>query len=121
MLLLTIGVLLQTQLTTPRPQVMNASAVSSIAAVPAISAPVIDGHGEDPAWAAARVIDAFRETRPVEDGDPRLKTEARIAYDERNLFVLVRAFDTAPDSIVGRLARRDEDPASDWINVYIDS
>ena len=33
----------------------------------------------------------------------------------------IRAFDTAPDSIVRRLARRDDRPHSDWVDVVIDS
>jgi hypothetical protein len=32
----------------------------------------------------------FRVFDPLEDGDPTFKTSARFAYDERNLYVLVR-------------------------------
>ncbi|HEX7939843.1 MAG TPA: DUF5916 domain-containing protein, partial [Gemmatimonadaceae bacterium] len=41
--------------------------------------------------------------------------------DERNLYVLVRAFDPHPDSIRAFLARRDVSTASDEIKIYIDS
>src|SRR5213079_1566441 len=40
---------------------------------------------------------------------------------ERNLYVLVRAFDPHPDSIRALLARRDVRTASDEIKVLIDS
>jgi hypothetical protein len=83
--------------------------------------PAIDGRDHDPIWAGAAVITEFREFTPVEDGDPRFRTEARVAYDARNLYVFVRAFDTAPDSILRLLSRRDVRTSSDQIKVVIDS
>lgn len=50
-----------------------------------------------------------------------MRTAASVAYDARNLYVFVRAFDPHPDSIVSLLARRDEMPPSDRITVMIDS
>ena len=82
---------------------------------------MIDGKGDDDAWGGAPVISDFRESRPVEGAEPKLRTEARVAYDARNLYVFVRAFDPHPDSITRRLARRDSDVESDWITVYVDS
>ena len=57
---------------------------------------------------------------PTENGDPRFRTEARVAYDEHNLYVLVRAFDPHPDSIVALLSRRDVRTQSEWLKVMID-
>jgi len=85
------------------------------------TAPTIDGRDDDAIWTNAAVITGFREFTPVEDGDPRFRTEARVAYDPRNLYVFVRAFDTAPDSILPLLSRRDVRSASDQIKVVIDS
>ncbi|MBC7893824.1 MAG: carbohydrate binding family 9 domain-containing protein [Cytophagaceae bacterium] len=84
-------------------------------------APTIDGKGSDPVWTSAQVIEGFRQFDPVEDGEPTFKTEARIAYDARNLYVLVRAFDPHPDSIMALLSRRDERTQSDYVRVIIDS
>ena len=74
----------------------------------ATKAPVIDGKADDAIWATAQVFDGFRTFDPVENGEPRFRTEARVAFDDRNLYVLVRAFDPHPDSIVALLepARR---------------
>lgn len=83
--------------------------------------PVIDGRDDDIAWQSAKVITEFQEHEPREGGDPRFKTEARITYDSRNLYVFVRAYDTAPDSIVALLSRRDLRTPSDYIHVMIDS
>lgn len=92
-------------------------AVASRAASP----PVIDGRGDDAAWATAQVVDGFRIFDPKEDGDPTFRTVARIAYDDRNLYVLVQAYDPHPDSISALLSRRDERTSSDYIRVSIDS
>jgi hypothetical protein len=90
-------------------------------AVRALKPPAIDGRADDAIWATAQVIEGFRVFDPSEDGEPRFKTEARVAYDERNLYVIVRAYDPHPDSIRALLARRDARTASDEIKVFIDS
>jgi hypothetical protein len=90
-------------------------------AVRAEPAPAIDGRDTDPVWSAAHVIEGFRQFDPVEDADPSFRTTARVAYDERNLYVLVRAYDPHPDSIMALLSRRDERTQSDYIRVIIDS
>ena len=83
---------------------------------------VIDGRDDDDAWRGAQIIDAFRVFDPTEDGDPRaFRTEARVLYDDRYLYVFVRAFDPRPDSILALLARRDVKTQSDWLHLMIDS
>ncbi len=74
-----------------------------------------------PLWENAQLIDGFRVFDPTEDGAPSMRTTAKIAYDERNLYVLVRAYDPHPDSIVALLSRRDVRTASEWIKIMIDA
>jgi hypothetical protein len=90
-------------------------------ATKAVQAPVIDGRDDDAVWRTARIITGFREFQPVEDGDPRFHTEAKVAYDARNIYVFVRMYDPHPDSILPLLSRRDVRSASDQIKVVIDS
>jgi hypothetical protein len=97
------------------------ASTTSVAAFRASQPPVLDGLDSDSIWAQAPAITGFREVRPSEDAEPRQRTEARVTYDAHNLYVLVRAFDTAPDSIVRLLSRRDVQTASDQIIVMIDS
>jgi hypothetical protein len=85
------------------------------------TAPVIDGRDADEIWRLAPPITQFREFQPREDGDPRFATEAKVAYDEHNLYVFIRAFDPHPDSILKLLARRDQTTASDQLKIIIDS
>src|SRR6187401_3406028 len=56
------------------------STATAAVAIRAAKAPVIDGRGDDAVWATAQMIDAFRTFDPVENGDPRFRTEARVTY-----------------------------------------
>jgi len=68
------------------------------------SSPIrVDGLLDDPAWAEAPVLGAFRNNR---DGSASpLQTEARILYDESYLYFASRFVDT---NIWATLKRRDE-------------
>jgi hypothetical protein len=90
-------------------------------AVRASQPPVIDGRPDDPVWQESPAITAFGEWSPTENAPARFRTEARIAYDAANLYVFVRAFDPHPDSLIRRLARRDDFPQSDRLIVLLDA
>ena len=89
---------------------------ATLAAVP----PVLDGRDDDAVWRSSPPIDQFLEAKPSEGAAPKLRTEARVAYDAHNLYVFVRAFDSNPDSIVRLLSRRDDQTASDQIILMLD-
>src|SRR5437879_4349642 len=97
------------------------STATRATAVRAKTPVVIDGRDDDEVWRVAPAITQFREFQPKEDGDPRFATEAKVAYDDRNLYVFIRAFDPHPDSILKLLARRDVRAATDQLKVMIDS
>lgn len=82
---------------------------------------VIDGRGDDAVWRRATPITAFRQYLPRDDAEPSFRTDARVAYDDKNLYVLVHAYDTFPDSIMALLSRRDERTQSDYIRIVVDS
>jgi len=99
-----------------------ASSTPTGAAVRAVSAPRAPGI-HDRFWDGVPPIREFTEYKP-KAGAPlpeAFRTEARIAYDSQNLYVLVRCFDPHPDSIRAILARRDTPTASDYVSVYLDS
>jgi len=76
----------------------------------------------DDIWSRAERRGDFRTFSPREDGDPRFPTEFRVAFDDRALYIFVRAFDPRPDSLVRLLSRRDTDgPPNDQIQLFIDS
>jgi hypothetical protein len=99
----------------PFPNATKAAAVRAVVPV------VIDGRDDDAVWRVALAITLFREFQPKEDGDPRFATEAKVAYDDRNFYVFIRAFDPHPDSILKLLARRDVRAATDQLKIMIDS
>ena len=90
-------------------------------AVRASRAPVLDGTEDDAVWREAPAITAFREFSPREDGDPRFRTEAKVAYDDHSFYAFIRAFDPHPDSILKILARRDVRAPTDQLKIVIDS
>src|SRR5437762_7859645 len=93
----------------------------SVTATRAAQPPTIDGRDDDAVWREAPPIREFEEWRPNEGGPPKLPTEAKIAYDAGNLYVLVRCFDPHPDSIITVLARRDYFTPSDMVWLFLDS
>ena len=83
--------------------------------------PTLDGLLTEPDWNIAGVATGFTVFEPNEGEAPSQRTEARVLFGDEAIYVGIRAFDTAPDSIVTRLARRDERAHSDWVDVVIDS
>ncbi len=87
----------------------------------ATAAPVLDGKTDDPAWQTAQVIDQFLQYQPKKGVEPRFKTEVRVTYDDKYIYILGRMYDPAPDSIVSLLSRRDVRTASEQLKIVIDS
>ena len=109
---------LQSSSSPPPPRTPSATtAVAQRAPTP----PVIDGKDNDEVWRLAPAIKDFRQFQPTEDADPSFPTEAKVAYDDHNFYVFVRAFDSHPDSIKKLLARRDVRICCDQIKIVIDS
>jgi len=111
---------LQLQLAAAAPAAPPAPTSTSVQATRTAVPPVLDGKADDAVWRTAPAIDAFLEAKPTEGAPPQLRTEARVAYDEHNLYVFVRAFDPHPDSIVSLLSRRDDQTASDYVSLMLD-
>ncbi|CAA9331233.1 MAG: hypothetical protein AVDCRST_MAG11-2482, partial [uncultured Gemmatimonadaceae bacterium] len=61
------------------------------------------------------------EYEPTTGATPRFRTELRVLYDDRALYVLARMHDPAPDSILPLLSRRDVRTQSDQIKLVIDA
>jgi hypothetical protein len=80
----------------------------------------VDGVLSEPIWQGGDPFTALVQRDPVEGAAPSQRTEVRIAYDDDAIYVGARLYDTAPDSIVALLARRDASIASDRFALYID-
>lgn len=97
------------------------SMVLTASAVRAAAPPIIDGREDDDIWRTIQPRSDFQEFSPREGGEPRFRTEFKAAYDDRNLYVFVRAYDPHPDSIMTALTRRDVRGPSDQLKIMVDS
>jgi hypothetical protein len=81
----------------------------TIRAVHVETAPRIDGVLDDVVWQAATAIEKFTQQEPNEGTPASERTEVRILYDSRHLFIAVHAYDSQPSGIVATEMRRDSD------------
>ena len=82
--------------------------------------PDIDGKGDDPAWEDVEWSGEFTQLEPDDGAEPSQQTAFKILFDDHNVYVLIRAFDTEPDQITNRVTRRD-DFSTDWVEIHFDS
>ncbi|MGK7312390.1 MAG: DUF5916 domain-containing protein [Candidatus Longimicrobiales bacterium M2_2A_002] len=87
----------------------------------AAAPPTIDGRIDEVAWEGAEIATGFTQMQPDPGAPASQRTEVRILYDDQALYVAARLYDTAPDSVVAQLGRRDSRVYSDWFFVGIDS
>ena len=67
----------------------------------------MDGRLNEPPWTQAPVASDFRQREPRE-GEPATEpTEVVVLYDDKTLYVGVRAFDSAPGEVIARILQRD--------------
>src|SRR5204862_4477936 len=81
----------------------------------------IDGNLNEALWQTAERVTAFTQRDPTQGAVPTESTVVYITYDDAALYIGARLYDAHPDSIVARLARRDQGTNSDRFQVYIDS
>lgn len=83
-------------------------------------APTIDGDITDSVWNQVPWADLNYQTRPDDSAPVSQQTRFRILYDEKNIYLAVRAFHDDPDQIEARLGRRDDFPG-DFVEINFDS
>jgi hypothetical protein len=96
--------------TIPRPQLEARRVTESI---------VLDGVLSEAIW-QCHGFTHFVQDEPNEGAPPTQRTEVWIAYDDQAIYVAGRMHDTAPDSIMQVLARRDAFQVADWFGFYVD-
>ncbi|QMU28661.1 DUF5916 domain-containing protein [Adhaeribacter radiodurans] len=80
----------------------------------------LDGVPDEEAWKAVEWGGDFTQYQPNGGKPPSQKTNFKVLYDTKFLYIAYRCLDAAPDSIIKRMGRRDEFPG-DWIEINIDS
>ncbi len=82
--------------------------------------PVIDGKLNDVCWKTGNWSGNFIQWIPNEGAQPSQPTQLKILYDDKNIYVAIRAFDSLPKKIIRRAGRRDEF-GGDMVGVSFDS
>lgn len=82
--------------------------------------PIIDGLLNDECWAEVEWSSDFIQSQPEENKPPSQQTAFKIVYDDDNLYLFIRAYDTEPDKISRIVSRRDN-LNGDMVFVDIDS
>ncbi len=104
--------------------IVVACASSRVHALEAIrlSAPItLDGKLDEADWQRAPSSEQFIENMPNDKTPARERTQVRVLYDDKALYVGVRAYDSDPARIVMPWVRRDKVfGTSDNFNVWID-
>jgi hypothetical protein len=80
----------------------------------------LDGVLAEPIWTRKPCDAKFIQSDPDQGHPPTFKTDVCVLYDDDAIYIGARMHDANPDSIVARLARRDENSRSDEFTVYFD-
>jgi hypothetical protein len=100
---------------------INAQTKINVYAVQLNDEITVDGILSESIWQTAPVVTGFLQLQPNEGSPASQQTFVRLAYDEHALYIGADMRDSAPDSIVSRLSRRDVMGNEDIFGVFIDS
>ena len=82
----------------------------------------IDGSLDEPVWTQAEPANEFRQQEPNEGSPASEKTEVRLLFDDKNIYVGIHAFDSEPSHINARELVRDAGFSNDdKIEVILDT
>ena len=82
--------------------------------------PVIDGKLDDECWKMGTWAGNYTQSSPKEGAKPTFPTGLNIQYDDKNLYIVFRAFDSEPDKILRMAGSRDEF-VGDVVGISFDS
>ncbi len=83
-------------------------------------APKIDGNITDPAWDIVQWTSEYTEFQPDVGTAPTQQTKMKITYDDKNLYVAFKCYESDKTKLEKRLGRRDDFPG-DWVEFNVDS
>lgn len=81
----------------------------------------LDGKLDEAIWQQVPTATNFIQREPHGGDLATENTEAQIVYTKEAIYVAIRAYDSAMDSIAATLFRKDGSAYSDWVYVNIDS
>jgi hypothetical protein len=81
----------------------------------------LTGKLSDPAWLRAVPVELSYEVEPAENTSARQRTTAMILYDQNNIYIGFRCYDTLPGAIRANLSDRDKIFGDDFVLASIDT
>ena len=83
--------------------------------------PQLDGVLDDPIWNQAASFEDLHQFEPVDHGAPSERTIVYVVYDDENLYVAARMFDSDPGEIRARQMVQGQDMRwDDTFGIYLD-
>ena len=92
----------------------------SMRAAPITGTIRVDGHLDEPEWRTAAPAESFTQRQPTEGAPVSERTEIRVLIDEHSIYFGARLHDREGSKVRSRLVRRDEDLASDYLQLSLD-
>ncbi|MDX1667000.1 MAG: DUF5916 domain-containing protein, partial [Saprospiraceae bacterium] len=81
----------------------------------------LDGMLDEEAWLTAEVATGFHQQFPDDDTDAGLRTEARLTYDENNLYVGITCYEDSEGNYIVESLRRDfNERNNDYVMLVLD-
>ena len=103
---------------------LQAQAPADVSVSRAAQPPIIDGALNDEVWQrAAMPLGEWLSYQPNR-GDKmpaEFRTEVKIAYDDRNIYLAIHCFDNEPAKIRTTISKRDSVFNDDWVAMSLDS
>ena len=81
----------------------------------------VDGRLDEEVWSTAALLGGFTQSRPAEGTPASERTEVRVFYTPRDLYIGVRAYAADPSRIRSTLAERDQITSDDHIRILLDT
>lgn len=81
----------------------------------------VDGRLSERVWETIEPVTDFTQTQPTEGAPVSERTEARIFYDDHNIYFGFKCYDSEPNRIVARLGAHDGRTNSDSVDILIDT
>lgn len=82
---------------------------------------VVDGRLDEPAWANAAVVDVFTRWQPTAGGPTPGATVARIAQDDRRLYLAFTCDDPEPSRVRAHVTPREDVNFDDQVGITLDT
>lgn len=84
------------------------------------SPPKIDGVLNEEFWSRIESFSDFTQSYPNPGNKPTFKTEVKVAYDEKNIYIAIFCYDDEPSLIDRRIQRRDRNELTDRVSIQLD-